>query len=87
MDISSSQEIFQALSSNTDPRLPKRLSRSDWESMMLTAKRHRQFPTGLQAKCRSWDWFVQNVNPLFELQTNDNHQIANESLSQVTEHK
>jgi hypothetical protein len=71
MDISSSQQVFQALSSTEDSRLPK-LSRSDWENMMLTAKRHRQFPTGLPAKCRSWKWFVQTFNPLFELPKTDN---------------
>jgi hypothetical protein len=79
MDISSAQQVFQALSSTIDPRIP-RLSRSDWEAMILNAKRHRQFPTGLQAKCRSWKWFVQTVNPLFELQDNENHQIPSVSL-------
>ena len=59
MDLKYATRVFEAIT-----KTHKELTRLEWDTMLAHAKGHENFPAGLQNKCRPFDWYVNEVNPL-----------------------
>ena len=57
MDIKYANRAFQAIS-----KKHPELSSATWNTYLAHAKGREDFPPGLQNKCRSFDWYVMEVN-------------------------
>ena len=59
MDLKYATRVFEAIT-----KTHKELTRLEWDTMLAHVKGLENFPAGLQNKCRPFDWYVNEVNPL-----------------------
>jgi hypothetical protein len=57
MDSTHSGRVFDAITTTH-----KELTRLEWDTMLAHAKGLNEFPSGLQNKCRTFKWYVDEVN-------------------------